>query len=185
MTLQLNAHWEALLQCRSVATWRVQNRHTTHINHIELPPNINTSLAGCMQCAKIDREKGTQRGGPLASATPCGPWPSAKQRRVVSLDAAGQVKSFAGQQNTTNWHWQLSKRLAHFSRQLHTVSRSPRFPLSLPPRALFSLASWRRHQTGLTNATAKCCHMWQCLRANLMLISVRGGRGKAKCLFWS
>lgn len=128
MTLQLNAHWEALLQCRSVATWRVQNRHTTHINHIELPPNINTSLAGCMQCAKIDREKGTQRGGPLASATPCGPWPSAKQRRVVSLDAAGQVKSFAGQQNTTNWHWQLSKRLAHFSRQLHTVSRTPPLP---------------------------------------------------------
>lgn len=135
MTLQLNAHWEALLQCRSVATWRVQNRHTTHINHIELPPNINTSLAGCMQCAK----RGRHSEGPLASATPCGPWPSAKHRRVASLDAAGQVKSFVGQQNTTNWHWQLSKRLAHFSRQLHTISRFPPSSLFPFPLVLFSL----------------------------------------------
>lgn len=108
-------------QCCNLAG--AEQTHHTHQSHRTATKHKHVTRRLHAMCQDRKRER-----GPLASATPCGPWPSAKQRRVVSLDAAGQVKSFAGQQNTTNWHWQLSKRLAHFSRQLHTVSRTPPLP---------------------------------------------------------
>lgn len=146
----------------------VARRHCTHINHIELPQNINTSR--CSWHASAEGEEG--RG--LANACCNSLWALAKSALLAKWKGC----------NTTNWHWQLSKRLAHFSATASHAAPLP--PAATTPTPFLyqptgdTMATGQTTQQSSAATCGKVCALIWCSSFQL-----GRGRKRRNTVFWS